>query len=188
LELYFESPFPDVSRSHNPGIGALFQVEMKLKIVTDIQMTVPFPAFVDIFDETAEMDRSPISPTPRASPASPTSKKAVDRSPAANKLVEQIIRTPGREPSPQPTHFSLPYGNGNGHNPHRVLRSATVGYIAPTFVGKADQMEEGKSTTLISKDENVFSYLLVCSSSCMDLCSTSLFNTHLASGQKLTSS
>jgi hypothetical protein len=67
----------------------------------------------------------------------------------ANKLVEQVIRTPGRQPSPQPTHFSvpLPYtknGNGNGNgNGHRVLRSATVGYIAPEFKGKKAQMAQG---------------------------------------------
>jgi len=121
---------------------------LKLKINTDC-MAVEFPGYVDPFDEVVEMERSPLSSTAasKASPVSPTSKKAVDRSPnsPANKLVDQVIRTPGREPSPQPTHFSVPYGNGgsNGQNPHRVLRSATVGYIAPTFVGKAAQMEEG---------------------------------------------
>lgn len=72
-----------------------------------------------------------ISDTPR-SPPSPT-----------NKHVDQIIRTPGRKPSPQPTHFSVPPKNGNG-NGHRVLRSATVGYIAPEFKGKAAQMLQGK--------------------------------------------
>lgn len=119
----------------------------KLKIVTDLLPVGSFPT-IDPFDEIVEMDRSPISPTSGASPAS---KKAVDRSPHApsNKLVEQIIRTPNREPSPQPAHFSIPYGNGqNGENRHRVLRSATVGYIAPTFVGKAAQMEEGQYNTL----------------------------------------
>jgi glutamate dehydrogenase len=72
-----------------------------------------------------------ISDTPR-SPSSPT-----------NKHLDQIIRTPGRKPSPQPTHFSVPPKNGNG-NGHRVLRSATVGYIAPEFKGKAAQMLQGK--------------------------------------------
>jgi len=61
-----------------------------------------------------------------------------------NKLIDQVIRTPGREPSPQPTHFSLPYKNGNG-NGHRVLRSATVGYIAPEFTGKKAQQTQGES-------------------------------------------
>jgi glutamate dehydrogenase len=62
---------------------------------------------------------------------------------ATNKLVDQVIRTPGRKPSPQPAHFSVPSKNGNG-NGHRVLRSATVGYIAPEFKGKAEQMLQGK--------------------------------------------
>lgn len=45
-----------------------------------------------------------------------------------------------RHPSPQPTHISTPL-NGNGH---RVLRSATVGYIAPAFTGKTEQMKKGE--------------------------------------------
>lgn len=66
----------------------------------------------------------------------------------SNKLVDQVIRTPGRVPSPQPTHFSVPArnnghsGNGNG-NGHRLPRSASVGYVAPKFEGKDKQMEEG---------------------------------------------
>ncbi|KAH7374651.1 NAD-specific glutamate dehydrogenase, partial [Plectosphaerella cucumerina] len=49
-----------------------------------------------------------------------------------------------RRPSPQPTHFSGPilsHSNGNGH---RVLRSATVGYVAPEFLGKVEQMKQVK--------------------------------------------
>jgi glutamate dehydrogenase len=69
----------------------------------------------------------------------------IESSPA-NKLVEQVVRTPGRQPSPQPTHFSVPHRNGNGNgNGHRVLRSATVGYIAPEFKGKQAQMIQGES-------------------------------------------
>lgn len=59
-----------------------------------------------------------------------------------NKLISQIQSDcePIRHPSPQPTHFSVPQRpNGNGH---RVLRSATVGYIAPEFKGKAEQMKQ----------------------------------------------
>jgi len=59
-----------------------------------------------------------------------------------NKLVEEVVRTPGRQPSPQPTHFSVPNKNGNG-NGHRILRSATVGYVAPEFTGKKAQMAQG---------------------------------------------
>jgi hypothetical protein len=74
----------------------------------------------------------------------------VESSPA-NKLVEQVVRSPGRQPSPQPTHFSVPSRNGNGNgNGHRVLRSATVGYIAPEFKGKHAQMIQGESSFYIS--------------------------------------
>jgi glutamate dehydrogenase len=48
-----------------------------------------------------------------------------------------------RGPSPQPTHFSVPLLSHNNTNGHRVLRSATVGYIAPEFQGKVEQMAAG---------------------------------------------
>jgi len=70
-----------------------------------------------------------------------------------HKLVEQAIRTPDRRASPQPSHISLPFrddngpfnGNSNGNgNGQRVLRSATIGYLAPEFKGKRAQMAQGK--------------------------------------------
>lgn len=51
-----------------------------------------------------------------------------------------------RKPSPQPTHFSVPLVPIVQSNGHRVLRSATVGYVAPTFAGKFEQMKDGKVT------------------------------------------
>ncbi|TVY62927.1 NAD-specific glutamate dehydrogenase [Lachnellula suecica] len=63
-----------------------------------------------------------------------------------NKVLEQVIRTPGRQPSPQPAHFSVPFHSRNGNGSvHRVLRSATVGYIAPEFKGKKEQMGQVKA-------------------------------------------
>jgi glutamate dehydrogenase len=64
----------------------------------------------------------------------------------ANRLVDKVKGDePGRHPSPQPTHVSYPTMskavNGNGH---RVLRSATVGYVAPEFTGKKEQMKLGQ--------------------------------------------
>jgi glutamate dehydrogenase len=50
-----------------------------------------------------------------------------------------------RRPSPQPTHFSVPLKHHS--NGHRTLRSATVGYVAPEFTGKVEQMKEGKLFT-----------------------------------------
>lgn len=71
------------------------------------------------------------------------------------RLVEQHVRTPGRIPSPQPAHFSVPASTGNStpvngeRNGHKVLRSATVGYIAPPFEGKNKQMEEGEFSCIV---------------------------------------
>jgi glutamate dehydrogenase len=80
---------------------------------------------------------------------------AADLAPAeapslAHKLLSKVKNEePSRHPSPQPTHLSVPLNinghNGvNGHNGHKVLRSATVGYIAPEFKGRAEQMKAGE--------------------------------------------
>ncbi|KAJ9648758.1 NAD-dependent glutamate dehydrogenase [Coniosporium tulheliwenetii] len=53
-----------------------------------------------------------------------------------NKLLEQVVRTPGRQPSPQPTHLSVP-----GTVPSRILQEQGPGYVAPKFEGKERQME-----------------------------------------------
>lgn len=55
-----------------------------------------------------------------------------------NKLLEQVVRTPGRQPSPQPTHLSVP-----GPSQHRVLHEEGSGYVAPKFEGKELQMDQG---------------------------------------------
>lgn len=55
-----------------------------------------------------------------------------------NKLLEQVVRTPGRMPSPQPTHLSVaPSGLP------RVLYEEGPGYVAPKFEGKESQMDQG---------------------------------------------
>lgn len=56
-----------------------------------------------------------------------------------NKLLEQVIRTPDRMPSPQPTHLSVP-----GVSPHRILQEEGPGYVAPKFEGKDLQMDQGE--------------------------------------------
>ena len=55
-----------------------------------------------------------------------------------NKLLEQVIRTPGRQPSPLPTHLSIP-----GPSHYRVSPEDGPGYVAPKFEGKEQQMEQG---------------------------------------------
>ncbi|EXM05603.1 Glutamate/Leucine/Phenylalanine/Valine dehydrogenase-domain-containing protein [Fusarium oxysporum II5] len=66
---------------------------------------------------------------------------AISANPVANVKATEA----SRGPSPQPTHFSVPLQNGNGGNGHRILRSATVGYIAPEFTGKPEQKKTVKS-------------------------------------------
>jgi len=66
------------------------------------------------------------------------------RSPIAPQNKPSIASSPTHRLSPLSAHFSVPSRNGNG-NGHRVLRSATVGYIAPEFKGKAAQMTQVKT-------------------------------------------
>ena len=55
-----------------------------------------------------------------------------------NKHLDKAIRTPGRQPSPQPTHLSVP--GSVSIQPH-VLHEKDDGYVAPKFEGKMQQME-----------------------------------------------
>lgn len=86
-----------------------------------------FPEYTDPFESHFDtMAESPAPPNP------------------AKRLLGNLQSDPSRHPSPQPTHFSVPQVaqvNGNGH---RVLRSATVGYVAPEFKGKVEQMKQGE--------------------------------------------
>ena len=62
---------------------------------------------------------------------------AMNGSAPQNKILEKVVRTPGRQPSPQPTHLSVP-GSIKAH----VLHEPGSGYVAPQFEGKAQQLEE----------------------------------------------
>lgn len=59
------------------------------------------------------------------------------RFPVHNKLLDNVARTPGRQPSPQPTHLGIPGGT------HRVLSEQGPGYVAEKFEGKQKQMDQG---------------------------------------------
>jgi glutamate dehydrogenase len=56
-----------------------------------------------------------------------------------NKILDQVIRTPNREPSPQPTHLNVP---GSGTHTPRILTERGSGYEAPKFEGKTEQKEK----------------------------------------------
>ena len=63
--------------------------------------------------------------------------------PAQHKLLEQVVRTPGRQPSPQPTMLGIPGASNSNPSLHRILSSDSgAGYEAPRFEGKKAQMEE----------------------------------------------
>lgn len=64
-----------------------------------------------------------------------------------NKILEQIVRTPGRQPSPQPTHLSVP-----GSSQHKVLHEEGSGYVAPKFEGKELQMDQGMPSQAVSSE------------------------------------
>ncbi|RMZ84539.1 hypothetical protein DV737_g1185, partial [Chaetothyriales sp. CBS 132003] len=76
-----------------------------------------------------------------ASATSATSATA-NGGPAKSKLIEQVIRTPGRQPSPQPTLLSVPLAAHSNQSLPRVLSDRSSGYVAPKFEGKKAQMEE----------------------------------------------
>lgn len=61
-----------------------------------------------------------------------------------NKLVEQVVRTPGRQPSPQPTLLGVPGASNSNQSLHKILSDHGSGYVAPKFEGKKQQMEDGK--------------------------------------------
>ncbi len=99
-------------------------VEMLTIQTTDLPTS--FPDYVDPFESSGETIMDSLSPT----------------SALARKLGGGL--DDDRHPSPQPSHISVPHlGRANG-NGHRILRSATVGYVAPAFAGKSQQMKEGR--------------------------------------------
>lgn len=66
--------------------------------------------------------------------------------PAKHKLIEQVIRTPGRQPSPQPTMLGVPGASQSNQSLHRILSDHSSGYVAPKFEGKKAQMGQGEKT------------------------------------------
>ncbi|KAI0382748.1 NAD-specific glutamate dehydrogenase [Hypomontagnella monticulosa] len=99
-----------------------------------------FPQYTDPLDFEILDTKSQIMTTNGIAPSNPA---------PANKLLGKVQNadSPSRHPSPQPTHFSVPLGS-LGTNGHRVLRSATVGYIAPEFAGRDEQIKQVKNIIL----------------------------------------
>ena len=78
-------------------------------------------------------------PTPSSEPQEQESQERVPQNGIQNKLLEHVVRTPDRQPSPQPTHLSVP-----GSSQHRILHEGDSGYVAPKFEGKELQMDQGR--------------------------------------------
>lgn len=120
--------------------GLKLSINPGLAVKTDLGARDSFPTYIDPFDSSddtvADSDEASTmassSPSPTASPG--------------HKLVEKLREDPSRHASPQPTSVSHGVPAKVSGNGYRVLRSATVGYIAPAFVGKADQMKEGEQS------------------------------------------
>jgi glutamate dehydrogenase len=62
------------------------------------------------------------------------------------KLLDVVVRTPGRLPSPQPTLLGVQ--GTNLSNNSRILHEPGPGYVAPKFEGKEQQKEDGEYSTL----------------------------------------
>ena len=75
---------------------------------------------------------------PRRESTSEPPSKLTPQNGVHNKVLEQVVRTPGRQPSPQPIHLSVP-----GSTQNKVLQDEGSGYVAPKFEGKDLQMEQG---------------------------------------------
>jgi glutamate dehydrogenase len=105
---------------------------------TDLPPLDRFPEYTDPFEAFPEYTELLNTMASTSAPAHKTLGK-----------LQQESNQPSRHPSPQPTHFSLlSRANGNGH---RILRSATVGYVAPEFKGKVEQMTQGEHIHRMAK-------------------------------------
>lgn len=108
-----------------------------LTIKTDFEGCDSFPTYIDPFEDSDEtfIDEASMPSSSSSSPLNP--------------LVEKVREDPSRHASPQPTSVHVPTlsrtnGVHVGGNGYRVMRSATVGYVAPEFKGKSEQMKQGK--------------------------------------------
>jgi glutamate dehydrogenase len=101
---------------------------------TDLE-TYSFPEYVDPFEASASSSNSDTMTGPQLVASLP------------KVLASKLKAEPDRHPSPQPTHLGGLYLNKANGNGHRTMRSATLGYIAPEFKGKAEQMKQGMLIT-----------------------------------------
>lgn len=113
----------------SPPAGDFLRKMYGLTLKTTDLTISSFPDYIDPFEASSGSDIM------SGAQSAPSLHKA---------LAGRLKDDPTRHPSPQPTHlggYYLSKANGNGH---RTMRSATLGYVAPEFKGKAEQMKQGK--------------------------------------------
>lgn len=104
-------------------------------------------SFSDTTSMTPSTDSSSACPSPQSTnmtqSTSSSGSGTSPQLPLYNKLLDQVVRTPGR-PSTQPTHLGVP---ATSHaNNSRILHETGPGYLAPKFEGKEKQLEHGEQT------------------------------------------
>ena len=94
------------------------------------------PSLEDMAERKVSLPSADMQMPNKEQPADPSAQSSQNG--VHNKILDQVIRTPGRQPSPQPTHLAVP-----GSASHKVLQEHGSGYVAPRFEGKELQMEQG---------------------------------------------
>ncbi|KAK7742036.1 NAD-dependent glutamate dehydrogenase [Cytospora paraplurivora] len=107
----------------------------------DLEAGDRFPIYTDPFEDSDDTFTEDTIMSPSAVTASsPLS--------AGPRPAGKFSEDPSRHASPQPTSVSVPLAKTTNGNGYRVLRSATVGYIAPEFKGKQVQMDQVRDMIL----------------------------------------
>jgi len=138
----FESPHSttEVLNGHSPPESIENELSQKESLFWPHLKAIPLASYYKLHRvpsyPTMEGQQNGVHDIPRSD--TPGSTEAPNG--LHNKLLEQVIRTPGRQPSPQPTHLSVP-----GPSQHNVLHEEGSGYVAPKFEGKETQMDQGQS-------------------------------------------
>lgn len=117
------------------GNGALFP-SLKAIPLTSYYKLHRVPSLLNMAE--ADSDEMDAVQLPRRESTTEPPQERASQNGVHNKILEQVVRTPGRQPSPQPTHLSVP-----GPSLPNILHEEGSGYVAPKFEGKDLQMEQG---------------------------------------------
>jgi len=130
----------DINASKQPlnSNGALWPSLKAVPLASYYKLhRVPSLATMTEPDSSSDDNMDTVQLPRRESTAEP--QERVPQNGVHNKLLDQVVRTPGRLPSPQPTHLAVPGGSSQ----YKVLHEEGSGYVAPKFEGKELQMDQG---------------------------------------------